>query len=56
MARLKDAVWTDVTTEAVVPQADRPVFNYNTPLPFQGQVGKIFLNIPIQDKPYISCL
>jgi len=37
LARLKDAVWTEVTTE-VVPEADRPQFSYNTPLPFQSQV------------------
>ena len=34
---MKHAVWTDVTTEAV-PEADRPVLSYNTPLPFQSQV------------------
>ncbi len=38
LARLKDAVWTEVTTE-VVPEADRPQFSYNTPLPFQNQVS-----------------
>lgn len=43
LARLKDAVWTEVTTEAV-PEAARPVFSYNTPLPFHDQDASSAMN------------